>query len=184
MEHWAKRGIAARAVLLDVVRHFEREGERVDPFDYFPITASVLEQVADGQSVEIRAGDILLVRTGWVEAYSELDPAGREELAAGRASREPRPLWRGTPRFLWDRRIAAVAADNPALESARPGLGADLSLHKALIPRLGMPLGELWDLGALARDCAEDGVFDVLLTSAPMNLSGASGSPANALALK
>jgi hypothetical protein len=47
-----------------------------------------------------------------------------------------------------------------------------------------MPLGELWQLGALAEDCAADGVYEMFLTSAPMNLPGASGTPANALAIK
>lgn len=47
-----------------------------------------------------------------------------------------------------------------------------------------MPLGELWRLGPLAADCAEDGVFEALLTSAPLNVAGGAGSPANALALK
>jgi hypothetical protein len=35
-----------------------------------------------------------------------------------------------------------------------------------------------------AADCAEDGVYEALLTSAPMHASGGIGSPANALALK
>jgi hypothetical protein len=47
-----------------------------------------------------------------------------------------------------------------------------------------MPLGELWRLEALAADCEADGVYESLLVSAPLNLRGGAGSPANALALK
>jgi hypothetical protein len=47
-----------------------------------------------------------------------------------------------------------------------------------------MPLGELWRLGALAADCAADGIHTMLLVSAPLNVPGGAGTPASALALK
>jgi hypothetical protein len=47
-----------------------------------------------------------------------------------------------------------------------------------------MALGELWWTEDLAADCAADGVYECLLTSAPLNSPGGIGSPANALALK
>jgi hypothetical protein len=47
-----------------------------------------------------------------------------------------------------------------------------------------MPLGELWDVAALARDCQQDGVFEFFLTSAPLRLNGGVGTPPNVLALK
>jgi kynurenine formamidase len=88
------------------------------------------------------------------------------------------------PEFLWDTGVAAVAADNPALEAGHRGAGSDLALHRALLARLGMPLGELWDVQRLAGDCATDGVYDFLLTSAPLFVPGGAGSPPNVLALK
>jgi hypothetical protein len=47
-----------------------------------------------------------------------------------------------------------------------------------------MPIGELWDLERLAADCAGDGVYEGLITSAPLNVAGGAGSPANAMVLK
>jgi hypothetical protein len=47
-----------------------------------------------------------------------------------------------------------------------------------------MNLGELWHLDALAEDCATDGVYEFMVTSAPLNLTGGVGSPPNALAIK
>jgi hypothetical protein len=44
-------------------------------------------------------------------------------------------------RFLWDKGFAAVAADNPTVE-VRPGDPTVGSLHRRLIPALGLPLGE------------------------------------------
>jgi hypothetical protein len=57
-------------------------------------------------------------------------------------------------------------------------------LHYRLIALLGMPLGELFYLERLAADCADNGIYEGLFTSAPLNLLGGSGSPANALAVK
>jgi kynurenine formamidase len=184
IEHLARRGIAARGVLLDVARALERDGVELDPFDFFPIGPELLERVAEVQGVALRAGDVLLVRTGWVEAYERLDQGEREQLAAAGRPGSPGLYGEELPAFLWNRGIAAVAADNPALEAAHPGTGSDLSLHKALLARLGMPLGELWVLAPLAADCAADGVFECFLTSAPLNVGGGAGSPANALAVK
>lgn len=184
IEHWARRGIAARGVLVDVVQALERDGSRLDPFDFFPIGPDLLERIAADEGVELRAGDILILRTGWVEAYERLTEEERVALAEAGRPGSPGLYGEDVPAFLWDNRIAAVAADNPGLEAGHPGKGSDLSLHKALIARLGMPLGELWDLAALAADCAEDGVHEVFLMSAPLNVGGGAGSPPNALALK
>ncbi len=185
VEHLAERTIVARGVLLDVVRVLARSGVELDPFDYFPIDDEVLVRTAAEEGVELRGGDILVVRTGWVEAYTALDGDARARYAdEGRPGSPGLAAAQSLPAFLWDTRITAVAADNPALEAAQPRLGADLSLHKALIARLGMPLGELWQLGELAADCERDGIYEFLLTSAPMNLAGGCGTPANAVAVK
>lgn len=47
-----------------------------------------------------------------------------------------------------------------------------------------MPIGEVWDLEELARDCTQDGVYEFFLVSVPLNLPGGVGSPANAYAIK
>jgi len=120
----------------------------------------------------------------WLEAYNLLDRPERERLTELGRPGAPGLHGDDIPAFLWDNRIAAIAADNPALEATRPGDTSPLSLHVALIARLGMPLGELWRLDELADDCAADGVYETLLVSEPLNLRGGAGSPANALALK
>ncbi len=102
--------------------------------------------------------------------------------------------------WLWDHRISLAAADNFAFESWPPHEGSPFFsaeerangtrgphsgiMHRALIPLLGLPLGELWDLDALATDCAEEGRYTCLLTVAPLPVVGGVGSPANAIALR
>ena len=56
--------------------------------------------------------------------------------------------------------------------------------HTILLPMLGLPLGELFFLDDLAADCAADGRYEFLFTSAPLNLPHGVASPPNALAIK
>ncbi|WP_257004735.1 hypothetical protein [Streptomyces sp. Tue6028] len=60
----------------------------------------------------------------------------------------------------------------------------DGMMHQELIAKLGLPLGELWNLRTLALDCRATGRWDSLLTVKPLNLTGGVGSPANATALR
>src|SRR5262249_17309881 len=184
IQRMARRGIAGRGVLLDVAPVLEAEDEGNEPLGFVPIGADVLRRTAEAQEVDLLPGDILLLRTGWVEAYARLDESARATLVEAGAPGSAGLRGADIPGFLWDHRVAAIAADNPALEASQPGPGPDLALHVALIARLGMPVRELWDLGALAEDCAADRRYEMFLTSAPLNLSGGAGSPPNALAVK
>jgi hypothetical protein len=102
--------------------------------------------------------------------------------------------------WIWDHRIAMFAADNSGLE-ANPKLeGTGLfipddplpergpnhngGLHRQLLPMLGLIVGELWLLDALAADCAADGVYEFMLTCSPLNVIGGVGAPSNAIAIK
>jgi kynurenine formamidase len=86
--------------------------------------------------------------------------------------------------WLWNHHFAAIGADNPAVEAWPHPLVPDVYIHHRLLALLGMPLGEMWYVDQLAADCAADGVYDFLFTSAPLNLHGGVGSPPNALAIK
>jgi hypothetical protein len=49
---------------------------------------------------------------------------------------------------------------------------------------LGLPLGEMFNLGALAAACAADRRYTCMFTSAPLNLLHGVASPPNALAIR
>jgi kynurenine formamidase len=166
-----------------------------------PITADDLASTLAAQGSELEVGDVLLVRTGWMAWYRSLGPADRAELASSDISATGLAAGRAMAAFLWDHHVAAVAADNPALECWPPPLAAldkparraaevhpseavETFLHAGLLPLLGVPIGELFDLDALAQDCADDGRYEALFTSAPLNLAAGVASPPNALAVK
>jgi len=187
IEQWARRGIAGRFVLADVARHLARRGTPIDPSTSFAIDTALLDEVLAAQGSDLRPGDILLLNTGWIAWYRALPGPRREELAArGEAMATPGldPA-ESTARWLWDHRVAAVASDCPAVERMPFDKSAeDGFLHLRLIPKLGIAVGELFDLEALSEDCAADGHYTGLFTAAPLNTPGGAGSPANALALK
>ena len=63
------------------------------------------------------------------------------------------------------------------LEGYRSATGAPID-HAA-----GMPLGELWKLGPLARHMRTAGTWEAFVSIKPLNIVGGTGSPANAIAL-
>ena len=181
VDKWAQRGIVGRGVLLDVETFLSRTGDGIACDEEFVIGPALLEAVAHAEGVEIQHGDILLVRTGWPAKYARLSAAARSNLVAHKtipglhAGEE-------TARRLWNWHIAALVTDLPAVESI-PGDPQVGSLHRRLLPLLGLPLGELFDLEALADHCATTKRFTFLFTSVPINLPGGCGSPGNALSI-
>lgn len=181
IEHLARRGIAGRGVLLDVAGWLEAQGTPLDPLAGDLVESSTLAVVAAAQGVTLQPGDILCIRLGWVAAY-------RLMTLEQRSSPDVSARFTGlrsngdTARFLWNNRVAAVCTDNPAIESA-PGNLEDGSLHRRLIPMLGMVCGELLDLDLLAERCASIGRYDFLFVAVPLPVPGGLSSPANAMAI-
>ena len=179
---WAERGIAGRGVLLDVARYLEQRGTPIDHTTSHAIGLDVLEATAAAQGVEVRVGDVLLVRTGWAGWYEKLGSDDQLKYAGGDI--QPGVVQgRDAAAWLWDHHVAAVAADNAAFELMPVDPEAD-TLHRRLIPGFGMPVGEYFWLDGLADACTADGRWTFLFTSAPLNLVGGVGSPPNALALR
>lgn len=183
IEAWQGR-IVGRAVLADVAAWREAHGRPLQPGRCDPISPDDLLATLDEQGTAVEPGDVLLVRTGWLEHYDGLTAAERAALpdaltTVGLAAGE------ATAAALWDLHVSAVAADNPALEAWPPdfGGGPDGFLHYRLLPLLGIPIGELFRLGPLAAHCRATGRYDALFTSAPLVVPAGVASPPGALAV-
>lgn len=185
IEHWARRGIAGRGVLIDFERYAARHGVDYSPGERFGVNAEQLQEAADFQGVEFQTGDILLIRTGWIRWYGDLSAGQRTRLA------EPGALQiagleqsEDSLRFLWDNHFAAVASDNPCVEAYPPADPEEGLMHGVIIGLWGMPIGEMFTLDALAAACAADRRYECFFTSAPLNKLGGVASPPNALAIR
>jgi kynurenine formamidase len=199
MHLWAERGLAGRGVLADVGRWRAAQGRPLRMDEPDPIEPDDLLATLAAQGTAVEPGDVLLVRTGWLGWYRGLDADARAAMAVAHANPGLRP-GQETARTLWNLHVAAVAADNPSLEVWPPAALAtpeevdavradrsrmpEIFVHTALLPLLGLPIGELFDLDRLADDCAADGRYTFLFTSAPLNLRAGVASPPNALAIK
>lgn len=185
IQHWSE-GIIGRGVLIDVAPILAAEGI-ADPFQPYAITAADVDRCLRAQDIELRYGDILCLATGWMTEYLAKDAHGRRayaELLEAPAHR----TWPGlshdesTAEFLWDRGVAAVAADNPGVEVAE-GIVGPPHLHRRLIGALGFALGELFDFTQLREHCRATGRWDFMFLSVPLAVPGGVGSPANAVAV-
>ncbi len=175
----AANRVVTRGVLLDVARY---KGGSLGATD--EITAADLEAAAKKQGVEIRPGDALLIRTGWLRIWAK-DQAAFKTTAPG--------IGWAASQWLKRKQIAAVAADTLSVEvqPAKPdsvkavGLpGFPYPVHYELIRNQGMMLGEIFNLEEIGEACAQDGVWEFLFVAQPLNLVRATGSPINPLAIK
>jgi Putative cyclase len=189
IEQWARRGIAGRGILIDFPRFAAAHGIAFTLGARYGISAEQLQAAADWQGLSFQTGDILLLRTGWIEWYSSLNEEQRTQVArpgglqAGGLEQSEESL-----RFLWDRHFAAIVSDNPSFE-AYPAAASEEgqpgeTMHGTIIGLWGMPIGEMFQLGALAAACAADHRYEFFFTSAPLNKLGGVASPPNALAIR
>ncbi|HKT58172.1 MAG TPA: ATP-binding cassette domain-containing protein [Microbacterium sp.] len=187
IDNLARRGIVGRFVLADIDRWRTQQGRPIDHAGGEVIGLGDLIACLDAQGVTLTKGDILLVRFGWIAWYEAQPIEVKTRLAAPDAAwslkaagLEPAPA---VAEWLWDAGVVAVAADSPSFE-AFPFDPLGESLHAQLLALLGIPIGEMWALDALAAHCSQDGRYAGLLASAPLNLAGGIGSTANAVAIK
>ena len=181
IEHWADHGIVGRGVVIDVAGWAAASGNAFDALSPTVITAEDLDATLASQGVTLEIGDVLCVRTGWVGAYRALDATARTAYAQA-------PVFAGLradeamARYLWNAHPAALVCDNPAVEVV-PGDPAVGSLHRRMIPLLGLAFGEMFDLETLASRCRASDRWTFLFVAVPLKVPGGVGSPGNALAI-
>jgi kynurenine formamidase len=174
IEHHAAAGVVTRGVLVDVARSL---GVDHLPLDH-EITVHEIEAALERQRVEVRSGDALLFRTGNLARARA--HGGWDRLTHGD---EPGLGLEALP-WLHEHEIAAVAADTWAFEAIPNPSSIMLPLHAAGIVHMGLLVGEMFELEALALDCERDGRYTFLLGAQPLPFVGAVGSPVNPVAVK
>jgi len=156
--------LVGRGVLLDVADKTRLQAEH-------EITPQELEQAAANAKVEIRAGDVVLVRTGFGALWASPDEYLKAAGVSGAGSR-----------WLADQKVKAVGADNMAWDVIGPKdaeLGVTLPGHVLLLVRAGIPIIENLNLEELAAAKIHEFAFVCL----PLKMRGATGSPVRPIAL-
>lgn len=177
IERIAESALQGRGVLVDLARAYG-DARRTVGYDD-------LMRAMEAQCAAVEPGDILCLRTGQADVLLEAGP-------------DPDPRWLDGAfchldgcddkllRWIADCGVAAIAADNYAVEAVPPtrsddGLAYE-RLHELCLFKLGIPLGELWYFGELARWLARHARTRFLLTAPPLRLPGAAGAPVTPVA--
>lgn len=142
------------------------------------ISAQDLERACRHHEVEVGRGDFVLIRTGSMQRVKERGSWG--DYAGGSAP----GLGLASVPWLHTKDVAAVAIDTWAIEVMPPETDdVAVPVHILLIVRLGMWIGEIFDLEVLAERCAARQRYDFLFSAAPLVVTGGIGSPINPLAV-
>jgi kynurenine formamidase len=158
-----------RGVLLDVAA---LHGVSVLPAG-LPITDADLGRAEARQGLEVRRGDVVLVRTGWSTHW------GDAETFLGATDGAPGPDASGA-RWLIDRGVFMTGGETVAYECIPPGRGhALLPVHRMLLVEHGIFIIEAMALEELAQSGA--GVFLFVMT--PLKVVGATGVPVRPVAV-
>lgn len=152
--------MVTRGVLLDVARH-----RGVDALPAGSgIDADELGAVMAAQGVDVRAGDVVLVRTGFGSVWPDV---ARIPQHAGAGITED------AARLLADSGAIAVGADTEAVEQLPSTVpGNPHPVHTLLLVERGVPLIEMLDLELVAAD----GRHEFLFVGLPTKIRGATGA--------
>ncbi len=184
IEHWRNK-IIGRGLLIDVYRYCTQSGRKIDPLAPEKYTVDELKGALKAQGAELKPGTIVVVRTGWMQAYLNAPQAVKQSMgvlenvrACGLEDSREMVEW------LWDNHVAAIGSDTFAVEAFPFDFQDEGTLHVRALPLLGLSLGEQFNLEELAEDCARDRRYEFMLVSVPLHVIGGYASPPNAVAIK
>lgn len=128
----------------------------------------MIELALERAGTDLRPGDAVLIRTGWLERQgAEADFNAEPGIDAAAA------------RFLAEAGVAMVGADNYAVEVLPFPEGEVFPVHQLLIRDFGIPLLE----GLVLAPLASAGVGAFLFMAAPLPITGGTGSPLTPVAV-
>jgi kynurenine formamidase len=165
--------VATRGVLLDIARSWSVEA--LEPG--VAIEAADLDEALAATGLEVGEGDAVLVRTGYLNRCRRQGWQGYSATTPG--------LGMSTLEWFAERHVAVVATDTYAVE-VKPYQVADQAspFHVVALVYMGLLLGEIFDLDALAAACAADGGYEFFFVGPGLPVTAGVGSPVNAFAIK
>lgn len=158
-----------RAVMLDIPAYLGVERCA----GAYEITVDDLRGAAAAQGIAVRAGDVVLVRSGWGQLFDEGAAfIGRDTGVPG--------VGEAGAQWLAAQGVHAVGADTIAFERVAAGAGHSLlPAHRVLLVEHGVYIIETLDLEGLAAR----GLHQFTFILSPLNIYGATGSPVRPLAV-
>jgi kynurenine formamidase len=169
IENYPKERLVNRGVLLDVARY--KKVDALAPGE--EITAADLEATARAQGVQVRAGDSVLIRTGYGRFF-ETDKAKYMGLRPGPGE--------SAANWLASKKVFLSGADQLTYE-VYPEKGTIFPAHRILIADNGIYIVENMNLEELSQVLAARKNYEFALVLNPPRLRGMTGAPLNAFAI-
>jgi len=169
IENYPKERLVNRGVLLDVARY--KKVDVLAPGE--EITGADLEATAKAQGVQIRAGDSVLIRTGYGKFF-ESDKAKYMGLRPGPGE--------SAANWLASKKVFLTGADQLTYE-VYPEKGTIFPAHRILIADNGIYIVENLNLEELAQVLAARRNYEFALVLNPPRLRGMTGAAVNAFAI-
>jgi kynurenine formamidase len=168
IETYPKDKYLNRGVLLDVAKH---KGMDMLPPGY-EITGADLEATAKAQGVEVRAGDSVLIRTGFGKLFG--DKAKYMGLRPGPG--ESACTWLASKKVF-------LSGDDQLTYEVYPEKGTIFPCHRILIADSGIYIVENMNLEELAPVLAARKSYEFAVVINPPRLRGMTGAAINAFAI-
>ena len=167
----AAAGIVTRGVLVDVPALLGVDA--MEPGQ--PVLPEHLDAAVDRAGITVESGDVLLVRTG--------EAGRRRAVRSGYTGAHQPGLHASCLPWLREHDVAALGSD--VAQDVRPtGVpGFSMPIHTVGLVAMGLWLIDNCDLDALAQHSAERQRWEFLFMLSPLRFRGATGSPANPLAV-
>ncbi|MFK7864349.1 MAG: cyclase family protein [Pseudohongiellaceae bacterium] len=165
-----ENGIFGRGILIDMAAF-----KGVDWLELgAPITDEDLVAWEQETGIEIKSGDVVLVRTGRWARRNSLGPWNLAAESAG--------LHASAAQWFKDKDISLIGSD-VALDVFPSGVsGYTHPVHLLFLVAMGTPIFDNLDLEALAEEAARQNSWEFLFTTAPLRIPGGTGSPLNPIA--
>jgi kynurenine formamidase len=151
--------VVRRGILLDVARAL---GKKVLP-PAFPIARKELERTVAKEGVFLKAGDVLLIRTGWATYWKDAKKFVSNERGAPGVNLEG-------AKWLAGHKITFTGSDTTADEKTP---AHDLPVHSFLLTQKGIQIMEMLNLEGIAKDR----VYEFLFVALPLRIIGGTASP-------
>lgn len=189
-----------RGVLVDYCSWAEKRGIEIKPETSHVISCQVVQDILKEENVTLKVGDILIIRSGLIKMYNSCTTDTERNALTHSPHQMGLEPSEETVRWLWNNHFSAVAGDATAFEvqpfvdkwckssmsditTVRADIAVGTVLHDYLLVWWGSPIGEMWDLEALAEKCKKFNRWTFFLTSSPFNIQGGVASPPNAIAV-
>ena len=138
------------------------------------ITTDWLDEWEAQNNIRVGAGDIVLIRTG---RWARRRALGPWNLAADSAG-----LHASAVAWFKARDVALIGSDSALDVKPSQVEGYDSPVHALVLVALGMPIFDNLDLEAVAEQAQQQGRAEFLFTTAPLRVTGGTGSPLNPIA--